>query len=165
MAGSGYLKSLEKAMEFEWEGHAFYEEAMGKSTHPLTKGVFELLRDEEKKHAEYLLSLHGMVGAEDGGWPAEITLSKDKDFKLLFKEASENIDKHVNISTDEKEAFQFALDMENKSRDMYLGFKKEATVPQEEQLFGLLADWEQAHADFVGDFLNFFDSEGLYMNE
>ena len=156
MAGPGYLKTLEKAMEFEWEGHAFYEKAQGLATNPVTKGVFELLRDEEKKHAEYLLGLHGMVGAE-GSWPAEITLAQDKDFKRLFKEEAEKIDEHVNVSTGEMEALRFALDMENKSRDMYLEFKGKASVPQEERLFGLLADWEQAHADYVESFANYFE--------
>jgi rubrerythrin len=157
MTAPGYLKTLEKAMEFEWEGHSFYEKALGKATNPVTKGVFELLRDEEKKHAEYLLGLHGMIGAEGGQWPAEIDLVLDKDFEMLFKKASENLDGHVKISADEREAFQLALDMEIKSRDMYREFKEQAAVPQEEQLFGLLAKWEQGHADYVGNFLKAFE--------
>ena len=87
MASIGLKKSLERAMEVEWDGHAFYEKAAGQSQHGQTQGIFEMLRDEEKTHAEYLLQVHSLVD-DSGKITGAPTITMDKDFKLLFKEAS-----------------------------------------------------------------------------
>jgi rubrerythrin len=159
MAEIGIQQSLERAMEFEWEGHAFYEKAKANTEHPAAQAVFALLMEEEKKHAEYLLSLHDMYNAQRA-WSGEIAISMDKDFRLLFKEAEAKIDEKVTISTSEIEALQFAHEMEQKGRAMYLELQEKTGDANLQKLFGFLADWEKGHAEFIEDHLNHFKGKG-----
>lgn len=158
------IKSLQRALEFEKEGHDYYARAVERAAHPMARGIFQLLMDEERRHADHLLNLHGRLSAE-GRWPKEVTISMDRDFKRIFAEESAKIDRNVHIATTEGEALRHAVDMENRGRAMYLDLAAKATTPQEKGLYASLADWEHAHATFCEDTLGFFEDKGLFMDE
>lgn len=158
------LEHLQKALEFEKEGFEFYRDARARTEHPTARSVFDLLMGEEKKHADYLLSLHGTLSAE-GKWPEEVTLSMDKDFKMIFREEKEKIDETVNVSTTEQEALRHAVDLEKRGQAMYADLAAKAEDPREKQLFQRLADWERSHAEFAEDYYTYFSDKGLFMDE
>ncbi|MHC5038845.1 MAG: ferritin family protein [Planctomycetota bacterium] len=142
------LEHLKKALEFEHEGFAFYRKALEEAEHTAAKSVFQWLVEEEREHAEYLLKLHGRLSA-DGRWPTEITLSMDKDFEMIFRDASRKRDAILPPSAGEVEALRFALAMEKKGREMYRRLREKAEDPNERVLYSHLAEWEQSHADLV----------------
>lgn len=158
------LAALNRAMEFEREGIKYYSQAMEKTQHPTARSIFEMLVEEEKRHIDYLEKLYDRLRAE-GNWPDEITINIDKDFKLIFKEAAEDIDTSVGVTTDELEALDFAFNMESKGRAMYLELSGKATNPKEKELYELLARWELGHAGLVEDFYNYYQDRGLFTEE
>ena len=48
---------------------------------------------------------------------------------------------------------------------MFREVSEKAADPVEKRLYDRLSDWEKAHAEFVGNFYDYFEDKGLYMNE
>ena len=115
-------------------------------------------------HAEFLGELFEKLKAGDQ-WPADMTIEIEKDFKLIFAEESKNIDKNVKVSTDEVEALDFAVKMENRGRAMYLELSEKASDPNEKNFYSILAKWEKGHADYCEDFYNYFQDNGMFTEE
>lgn len=158
------LEALKKAVEFEREGLKYYGGAAERAGNPATKAIFNMLVEEEEKHERFLTTLKENLKAQDK-WPNEITIDLDKDFKMIFKEESARLDSNVVISTEEIEALRFAVKMENKGRAMYHDLSEKATNPDEKALYALLAKWEEGHASYCEDYLNFFQDHGMYTGE
>ena len=164
MSMTSGLQSLQAALAFEKEGYDYYEQAAGRAAHPQTRAAFLLLKDEEKKHADFLLQLHARWSA-DGKWPGDVTIDMDRDFEMIFKEAAASIDEKVQVGTAEEKALKDAVDLENRGRAMYAGLSEKAETPEEKALYAKLADWEASHAAFVEDHLAYFEDKGLFMDE
>jgi rubrerythrin len=158
------ILSLNRAIEFEREGLKYYSQAIDKSKNPTTQSMFKMLVEEEDKHVSFLANLYDRLKTQDK-WPEEITISIDKDFKLIFKEEASRIDANVKVATDELEALEFAIKMENRGMQMYLELCEKATDPNEKQLYALLAEWEKGHAEYCEDFYNYFQDKGMFTEE
>lgn len=158
------LDALKKAVEFEREGMKYYSAAAEKAQNPATKGLFNMLVEEEEKHERFLTTLKENLKAQDK-WPSEITIDLDKDFKLIFKDESARIDANVQVSTQETEALRFAFKMENRGQAMYQELSEKATNPDEKALYARLAKWEEAHAAYCEDYLNFFQDHGMFTED
>jgi rubrerythrin len=164
MSENQSMAALEKALDFERTGIDYYAKAAGRTKHPNAKSMFEMLVEEENKHIDYLHNLHENLKA-GGRWPDKITISLDRDFKLIFKEEEKKIDTNVKISTDELEALNFAIEMEKKGRAMYVELGEKASGALEKELYSILADWESGHVALIEDFYNYFDDNGMFTEE
>ena len=158
------LAALQRAVDFEKAGLDYYTKARDKAQHPTTKAIFQFLVEEEDKHMDYLSTLYEVLKAKNI-WPEELTISLDKDFKLIFVEESKKIDTNVKVSTDEIEALDFAIEMENKGRAMYLELAEKSSTPPEQKLFAELAAWEFGHASYCESFRDYYQDHGMYTEE
>lgn len=158
------IKALTRALDFEREGIKYYSLAAQKTAHPAASSIFGFLVEEEDKHKKFLCDLHSRLKAEDK-WPSDVTISIEKDFRLIFKEEAPRIDTNVKISTNEIEALDFAINMENKGREMYRELSEKAADPHEKEFYAVLAKWEDGHARLVEEYFNFFQDHGMFTEE
>jgi erythrin-vacuolar iron transport family protein len=164
MAQSGSLEAIYKALEFEREGEAYYNDSAARVKHPETHSVLKMLAEEELTHVEFLENFVEVL-SDSGKLPDKVTIDIERDFKLIFKEASATIDTDAKVSLSETEALDFALKMETKGHTMYLDLSGKATDPKEKELFAFLAGWEEKHAAFIEDYLNFYQDHGMFTED
>ena len=161
---SSQFELLQRAIDFEKGGLDYFKQAMDKAAHPTTQSLFQMLVNEEKLHMDYLHTLYETLKATDK-WPDEVTISLDKDFKLIFQEEQKNIDANVKVSSDELEALKHAMDMESKGRAMYMELAESAGSDNEKKLYKLLADWEQGHYEYIENFFDYYQDHGMFTEE
>ncbi|MFC1924223.1 ferritin family protein [Chloroflexota bacterium] len=138
-------QALEKALQMEIEGQEFYRKAEQGSDSSLAKELFRHLVEEENLHINKINEIYRAIKSR-AEWPNEETVFKhEKSLKSVFKEAIENMDKNVKVSSSEIEAFKTAMDMEDKSYSFYNSRVEEAVSPAEKSFYQALTAEERGH--------------------
>lgn len=138
-------QALKKALQMEIEGQKFYREAGQKSDNPLAKKLFQHLVDEENVHIQKIKEIY--QGIENRAeWPEkETTFKYEMSLRSVFKEAIENMDKEIKVSSSEIEALQTAMNMEDNSYSYYKSRAEEATSSAEKSFYQALTAEERGH--------------------
>lgn len=158
------MDALQRALKFEVEGRKYYLEAMEKTRNPIAKSLFETLAHEEERHMGFISELHAKLDAE-GEWPKEATIDVQKDFKLIFAQARIELDKLVDVTTDELQAMTKAVEMESKGEKMYWELAEKADTPQEKNVYTILAQEEIRHREFADQYYHYFADRGLFTQD
>lgn len=138
-------QALEKALQMEIEGQEFYRKAEQGSDSSLAKELFRHLVEQENLHINKINEIYQAIQSR-AEWPNEETVFKhEKSLKSVFKEAMENMDKNVKVSSSEIEAFKTAMDMEDKSYSFYTSRAEEAVSPAEKSFYQALTGEERGH--------------------
>ncbi len=139
------LVALKEAMQLEIDGERFYTEAARKTNHPHGKLLFERLAEEEKIHLKKVQEIYASL--EKGQkWPAAPHLTRmDSTVQNIFKEVGVKLNKMVKGSASDLEAIKVAIDMEEKSINLYDGQSKKAEDPFEKRFFLMLSYEERGH--------------------
>jgi len=134
----------EFAVQMERDGEKYYREQAEKNAGNGLKGVFEMLADDEKRHAEILEKK-----AAGTALVQTDTLAKSKsvfvgisDFKEETKAAPGQID-----------LYTMALDMEKKSIDLYEGYLAKAEDKAQKEIFSYLVSQEKEHYAVIEELL------------
>lgn len=137
--------ALKEAMQLEIDGERFYTEAARKTNHSYGKRLFERLAEEEKIHLKKVQEIYASL--EKGQkWPAASHLTRmDSTIQNIFKEAGTELNKTVKANTGDLEAIKVAMNMEEKSINLYDGQSKKAEDPFEKRFFLMLSYEERGH--------------------
>ena len=137
--------ALETALQMEKEGQEFYYKAELKSTNPLTKNLFKNLAEQEIVHMQIINEIYQKISGT-AGWPEiETNFKHAKSLRNVFQEAIDSMDKEVKASSDEVEALQTAMNMEDKSYSYYNSRADEATSVAEKSFYQSLTGEERGH--------------------
>ncbi len=137
------LAVLKEAMQLEIDGERFYREAARKTNHPHGRQLFERLAKEERIHLKKIQEIHSSL--EKGQkWPKSTHLTKiDSTVQNIFKET--NVKRMVKATTTDLDAIKIAIDMEEKSINLYDDQSKRAEDPFERRFFLMLSYEERGH--------------------
>jgi rubrerythrin len=139
MPDNAAIEVLKMALLLERQARAFYEQVAGQTGSPAVRELFRTLAAEEARHAE-VLAVRGS-GAATAPGPVSDALSG-----LVL---SKDIRKQINAAGFEAAAISAAIDMENRAVALYSGRAKEATDPEECELYRWLTEWERGHQRFL----------------
>ena len=136
---------LQDAIRMEVEGKEFYQQASQKSGNKLAKGLFQRLAIEEDEHrAKFEEIFQALKKGQD--WPAvEPPSWGGKQLKSIFLEATKELGSEIKVPQSELEAIKTAMDMENKTYDLYHSRSEQSTLPQEKRFYQALAAEERGH--------------------
>ncbi len=136
---------IQQAILNEVEGTAFYEMAEAQATNKDVKLALQHLRDQEIDHEQWLRSLNQSIQGK-----STFTLDWNKINELekvqspgIFAKAGEAF----RFSAIELAIFGAGVLMEKASIDFYTKAAKEASTPEEKELFNQLVKWETVHLD------------------
>lgn len=130
---------LKTAILMEKRGKAFYETVANQTQNEEVKRIFITMADEEQTHIE-LLSKQ-FVNYQKNKTFSTISLQSNEDELILNKAIQEQI----SAASYEAAAISAAIDMEKKAIEIYSQRAKEATDPNEKEIFEWLANWEKSH--------------------
>jgi rubrerythrin len=132
------MSNLEFAIQMEIEGRQYYLEQAKKNQDNALNKVFNLLANSEKEHEELLGK---RLNKE------EYTLKEDDStakIKTLFHELKDYKASDIR-STTQLDVYRFAVDIEEKSIELYRDMLKDADNDQDKLLFEFLLKEENQH--------------------
>lgn len=132
------MKNLEFAIQMELEGKQYYLDQANKNQDNALSKVFILLADSEKEHAELLRK---RLNNE------EYTLKEDEilvTIKSVFKELVDYKASDIR-STTQLDVYRLAVDIEEKSIELYQEMLKDSDNDKDKELFEFLLKEENKH--------------------
>lgn len=135
---------LKKAVIMEARGKALYAKVAEQTTSEGVKKVFHAMAEEEQLHIEFLqkqLAHYQKTGKFDQN---ELDRASGDD-SIANTILTDSIISEISGAGFEAAAISAAIDMENKSIEVYSARAKEASDPNEKELYEWLANWEKGH--------------------
>lgn len=139
------LDILKKAIIMEHRGKALYEQVAMQTKSADVEKIFRVMADEEQLHIEFLsnqYSAYQKSGKFDVNQLVQASEGEDAIASVIL---TERIVKDISGAGFESAAISAAIDMENKSIEVYAARAAQATDPNEKELYQWLADWEKGH--------------------
>lgn len=134
---------LDYAIQMETDGIEFYQKASEKTSHPFGKKMFLALADDEAFHLEVLKNV-----AREYKIPDVTTFKKDTPYekvKTLFDELRDVMKERVSVSSDDLQALEVAIKMEQKGYEAYKREAESASDQEGKTLFEYLVREEIEH--------------------
>jgi len=150
MTEKSAMNVLEEAKCLEQQGQAFYREAAKKIKNSKGKKMFRKLAKDEVLH-ERLIQREILSLIKEGYW-VELLETQGPACALvpnIFPQGREGLAKAAKADPNEVDAVLTALDMENKSYDLYRTQAESVTDPKAKQLYEFLAGQERSHFDLL----------------
>jgi rubrerythrin len=130
-----YMDMLEFAIKMEQDGEKYYETQAALHQADGLKVVFTMLAGEERKHA-------GILRNKQNGAPYTLDKPERPDLKSVFSGLA-SLQGDLKPAPDQLDAYRMALDMEQRSIDLYM--KMLAEPGSDRKLCEFLIKQEQGH--------------------
>ena len=134
---------LKAAILLERRGKAFYSQVAKQTQNAAVRKIFEMMAEEEDDHARFLSEQFAHYQKSNTFVKPEFHQSTDDTNAALI--LSDEIKKEISAASFEAAAISAAIDLENRSIELYTQRANEATDPNEKELYKMLADWEKTH--------------------
>jgi len=141
---------LKQSIIMEHRGKALYEQVAAQTGNDDVRKIFNVMAEEEQTHIDFLqkqLAHYNKQGSFDNN-----ELEKAPDGEAIANTIlDEKMVKDISGSGFEAAAISAAIDMENKSVEVYANRAAETDDPNEKELFEWLANWEKGHHKLLID--------------
>jgi rubrerythrin len=158
------MNVIEMSIKMEQEAVDFYTKCAEKTDNPIGKKMFLSIAEDEKHHIA--CAIHVKQKKEFS--PAKTRPMQD--MKKIFEQNKESMLKRVSSTTDELQALQMAMRMEEDAIKFYRNAAAQTTDPAENAFFTCLIQDEEEHFaifqnthSFLSDSGNWFmwDEQGI----
>jgi len=135
---------LKQAIIMENRGKSLYQMVAAQTPSPEVQNIFKTMADEEQVHIEFL-------SKQFSYYKKNQTFDTNHLEKMAAEDAianailTEKIKNNISGAGFEAAAISAAIDMENKSIEVYQQRANESTDANEKELYQWLADWEKGH--------------------
>jgi len=136
------IKSLERAVEMEKEGKAFFLRAAGGAGSSLAKNIFDELARQEDFHIRKIVEVYEAM-RQNQGFAEWVTTVVDAD--RLGKVFEDSLIEKVKGSESDIKALEFGLEIEDKSVKYYDGLAALAADNREKRFYLTLSGEERGH--------------------
>jgi rubrerythrin len=157
------LEILEKAIAFEEEGMAFFQDRAQNAPSTLERNLFNSLAKDEAGHKAYLVKMREDVLRENS---LEVLPDVDDDhvqsLRGIFEAAIEGASDPYEFELEELEILKGAMDVERRGFHMYDKAARELPAGKARDLFEHLAHEEQNHFGLLKNTYDYMaDPEGF----
>ena len=160
------LKALKIAIQMEIDGKQYYLKASRESGNELGRKLLETLAAEEDIHRQKFEQIYQVI-RNKRAWPkTDFQPDGGQNLRTIFAQASEEIGSKVKSLTNELDAVQTAMDMENESYDFYNSQAERATHDAERDFYITVAAEEQEHHLVLLDYYEYLkDPTGWFVQK
>ncbi len=142
------VRAVETAIEIEKLGKQFYEHH-ARASDPVNRKFMEFLAREEGKHIDQLERLRVNLKTE-GKW---IEIERDREIENVAEEVRSVAFPAGRAAKEGVDAVIAAIGREKEIRNFYLRLAENLKEGKGKEFFRALADWEQAHYEFLSAIL------------
>lgn len=149
------LTALNQAIELEVKGQRFYLEAAECTTHPEGAEMFRSLADDEVIHERLLRRQLDALTRGEGWIKSSLLLPEGVDevtadlTALIFPEGEKVCEETLRPDESDRDALLFALQIENKSFNLYREMAQTTEDPNGKRMYEYLAKIERGHFDLL----------------
>lgn len=134
----------------EHRGKSLYATVAGQTRSAEVRKIFQTMADEEQMHIDFLQKQYASY-KKSGTFDSNSFESQAADEAIASVILTDKIKKDISGAGFEAAAISAAIDMENKSIEVYAARAQEATDPNEKELYDWLANWEKGHHKLLLD--------------
>jgi len=139
------MNALLIAVNMEMEGKEFYQKASQKASNVLGKALFERLAKEEDFHAAKAGEIYDALNLGEKPIAIEESLDQGVHLKSIFAKAVKDLNAQREVSSDEFEIIDMAMDLEQKSIQFYIEHAEMSGNEFEQRYFTALQAEERGH--------------------
>lgn len=141
---------LKKAIIMENRGKSLYQMVANQTPHEDVKKIFQTMADEEQVHIEFLTKQFAHY-QKNQTFDKNQFEAASEDEAIVNSILTEKIRSDISGAGFESAAISAAIDMENKSIEVYEQRASETHDKNEKELYQWLADWEKGHHKLLLD--------------
>ncbi len=149
---------LKEAILLETRDKTFYKTVAEKCDSPSAKKIFEMMAEEEDEHIQFL-SKQFIHYTKKYSFIKPDVPQENPEETVILKVLTDKIKKEINAASFEAAAISSAIDFEMNAVKLYESRAKEATDPNEKELYRILAAWEGEHSKMLVELNNAFKEE------
>jgi rubrerythrin len=157
------IEGLKLAIQIEIDGKKYYEESAEKSASNLGKQLFEWLAGEEDKHRNRFEQIYDAIRNRKN-WPRIlIEPGGETRARNMFLEAARSTTTETGDNSSEQDIIVKALELEDKTHNLYLERSKTAKGAAEKNFYNALAIEERGHFLALTDYREYLiDPAGYF---
>lgn len=156
------IEGLKVAIQIEINGKKYYEEAAENSLNSLGKQLFEWLAGEEDKHRNRFHQIYDSISTKNK-WPKIlIEPGGEKIARNLFLTIAKSFTGEPGDSNTELKAINGAIEMEDKTYNLYMERSQAAKSATEKAFYTALAAEERGHFLALGDYREYLINPSGY---
>ena len=149
------LEALQIAVQMEIDGKEYYQKASQGSGNQLGKNLFLSLAAEEDVHRQKFEEIYKAI-QNKAAWPqTDFKPDKGRRLRNIFAEATEKMGSDIKAAGTELDAIQTAMEMENRSYDLYNSRSQAAAFDAERDFYQTLAAEEKEHHIILLDYYEY----------
>lgn len=141
---------LKQAVIMEHRGKALYAKVAEQTSSLEVQKIFRIMADEEQLHIDFLQRQYVRY-MKTGAFDKNDFEAGNGDDAIAGLILSDKIKNDISGAGFEAAAISAAIDMENKSVEVYASRASEATDPNEKELYAWLSNWEKGHLKLLLD--------------
>ncbi len=141
------MNAYELALEIENEGREYYLQQARNTDDAQLKQLFTMLADDEERHAEIVRGMQKKDFEYRGTETFKMT-------KRIFKERSDE-DRPFDVEITRLEAYKHAIDLEQKSIELYEDLETKTNDEKEKEILNKLKKEEQKHRAILDNLIEF----------
>ena len=152
------LDMLKTTLELEEKGKEFYEKAVASCSGVLARDMFDALIKEEDVHIERIKKIYTSL-IDNQKWTEEWRSvgAVREDLGRLFRKIASRQGKNIQVATEELEAMDVGIDLEERSVKYYKDHLSRTKDPMEKSFLERMVDEEKDHLTLLKD-MKFFHS-------
>ena len=157
------VEVLEKAIAFEEEGMAFFQDRAANAPSTLERNLFNSLAKDEAGHKAYLLKMREDL-LKEGTLDVlpEVDEEDMADIRQIFEDAVDSAHDPYDFKLEELEILQGALEVERKGYHLYSKAAETVSSTRAKAIFLHLAEEEQNHYSLLKNTYDYMaDPEGF----
>ena len=152
-------QALHTALDFEKKGKQIYEEAAAKTKNSIVAKTFNYLAKQELYHIK---EIKEFIKKEK----IELKGDRLKDIKKFFSMTTKEFKEKTELSEDDIEAHETALELEQNAYDFYREQHEKTDNDELKKFFNFLMEQENAHYELIRKAYDYIkDPAGFYAEE
>ena len=160
------LEALQIVVQMEIDGKEYYQKVSQSSGNRLGRELFQSLAAEEDIHRQKFEGIYNAIRNKKA-WPVtDFQPDGGKGLRTIFARAVEEMGSNIKAPATELDAIQTAMDMENKSYDLYKSRSQTAAYDAERDFYQTLAAEEREHHLILLDYYEYLkDPAGWFVKK
>ena len=158
------IQALQYAIQMEIDGKEFYLRASRESGNELGKKLLESLAQQEDYHRQKFEQIYETI-RKSHKWPVvDFKQDSEKILKTIFAEETINPTTTIKVAQTELDAVQKAMQLEDKSYDLYHQRYEQAAKGAERDFYETISNEERQHKLILLDYYEYLhDPAGWYV--
>ncbi len=160
------LDGLKVAIQMEIDGKEYYHRLSQTSTSQAGRELFRSLAAEEDSHRQSFERIYDAIRGRAGWLRVDFEPDQGVRLRTIFARVTEEMGPDIEVPATELDAIQTAMDMENKSYDLYKSRSQNASYDGERGFYEALAAEERTHHSVLLDYYEYLkDPAGWFASK